>query len=605
MAKAIAIKPEEQYARAYADRLILEQLTEMEAAIKLGELADRLSHAGLGLAAVRSLLASNPERFAYHDRRWVPASRLESEGRPFAEAIRLIVSRFGGPMPLAHLVQEVAHSRAESVEEVRERVEAAVNKLGDFVVADDWVALAEWSFLGHDGSIEREYALNRVTADEVDAVVKTLGAGFDWRADDAVEQALKKASPASLKAIGAAAWLTLSPQDSNAILIYDGREFLAAALRVPGYVLGADGVIYPESETKKWLTAAVKVAEKLAPTVDVEDAAPIDVKPEDVERMSKKILSSEASVTATKMLEEFYEITPSNKTFVDDLANVVDALRAEKSVWWVGADRFRKPKTAPEYVDEIPELFQYPTTDFKDAEGELIDVELNDDGLSSTLRKLLSHPLATDVLDEDILPAQKQVPERIRLVLKSIHRELGTFPMCQIPTGWLTTDPKVQEYIFVDPVGRELQVWANHEARLLYGLIDWWYEQAVESGAVFTLTKTVRPNVFEFAWDDQTDPVVYISTQRMEELREIAGRADEMSTLDILIAVMSHWPKGADFLTLLAEVNVVRRSTRRLVASLLSSYQCFYQRSGSPVWHFDNKKVELGFDKTKRKFVKK
>jgi hypothetical protein len=41
------------------------------------------------------------------------------------------------------------------------------------------------------------------------------------------------------------------------------------------------------------------------------------------------------------------------------------------------------------------------------------------------------------------------------------------------------------------------------------------------------------------------------------------------------------------------------------VASLLSSYQCFYQRSGSPVWHYDPKKVDLGFDKTKKKFIKK
>ena len=91
----------------------------------------------------------------------------------------------------------------------------------------------------------------------------------------------------------------------------------------------------------------------------------------------------------------------------------------------------------------------------------------------------------------------------------------------------------------------------------------------------------------------------------MEELRSLQERTDGMSTLDVLIEVMSHWPKGADFLTLLAEVNVVRRTTRRLLASLLSSYQCFYQRSGSPVWHFDGKKIELGFDKAKRKFVKK
>ena len=137
----------------------------------------------------------------------------------------------------------------------------------------------------------------------------------------------------------------------------------------------------------------------------------------------------------------------------------------------------------------------------------------------------------------------------------------------------------------------------------MFNLIDWFFEQPVESGAVFSLTKTPKANVFEFEWLEQTDPVVFITSQRMEELRNIQARSEGMSTLQILQEVMSHWPKGADFLTILWEVNVIRRSTRRLVASLLSSYACFYQRSGSPVWHYDSKKNEQGFDKTKRKFI--
>lgn len=605
MAKTINIKPEEQFARSYADRLILEQLTEMDSAIKLGELADHLSGHGLGLAAVRSLLASNPERFAYHDRRWVPASRLEAEGRPYAETVRLTVDRFGGPMPIRLVILEVARTRMEAVDSVSETVRTLLASNPLFVhTHDDQVALASWTFDATDESEERAFAINRVDAAEVDAIQKQLGA-FDWKSPDAASAALKKLGAVSAKVLGAVAWRALNPQDPRAVLLYDGRRLFADLLEVEGFVFGADGWFHPEAEAKKWISAAVKLAEKLAPTVDVEDAAPIEVKSDDVAKMVKRIIASDATVTATKLLEEFYEITQSNKTFPDDMANVIDALKSEKSIWWVGEDRFRKPKSAPDYINEVPDLFEFVQTSFKNEEGELIDVELTDDGLSNTLRKLLSHPLATDVLDEEPTPPLRVQPEKIRLVLKSIHRELGTFPMCQIPNGWLSTDPNIQELVFVDPNGSELQVWANNDARLLYNLIDWWYEQPVESGAVFTLTKTTKPNVLEFAWDDQTDPVVYISNQRMEELRDLQSRAEGFSTLDVLMEIMGHWPKGADFLTLLAEVNVVRRSTRRLVASLLSSYQCFYQRSGSPVWHYDSKKVELGFDKTKRKFVKK
>lgn len=604
MAKTPTIKPEEMFARSYADRLILEKLTEMESAMKLSELAEKLSDAGLGLAAVRSLLASNPNRFAYHERRWIPAARLEGEGRPLKEMVRLLVDRFGGPMPMTLVVEEIARSLRRDADDVEDRVRRIVGG-DDFVLtSDDELALSQWAFTADGEDIDRALNLHKVERSDFDAASKKLD-GIDWFAEGAVEKALAAAAPISAKTLGAVAWSKLNPQDPRSVLMYDGREMFAQMLGAEGFVYGPDGVIHPESEAKKWLTIAVKVADKLAPSVDIEDAAPIEVKPTDVAKMVDKIVKSDDSVTAIRLLEEFYEITPSNKTFPDDLDNLMAALRDQKEVWWVGGDRFRKRGNAPDYIEEVPEPFKYVQTDFKDEDGDFVDVELTDEGLSSTLRKLLVHPLAMDVLDEDIAPEMKSQPDQLRLVLKSIHRELGTFPMAQIPTGWFASEPEVQELVLVDNDGRTLQAWLNHKARLMYGFVDWWYEQPVESGAVFTLSKTNKPNVLEFAWDDQTDPVVYISSQRMEELRDIAARADEMSTLEILIEVMAHWPKGADFLTVLAEVNVVRRSTRRLVASLLSSYQCFYQRSGSPVWHFDAKKVELGFDKAKKKFIKK
>lgn len=605
MAKTISIKPEEQFARSYADRLILDRLTEMEAAMKLSELADRLSSAGLGLAAVRSLLASNPERFAYHERRWIPAARLEAQGRPFAESLRLVLDRYGAPMEATDLLTEVARIHRKSEDEITEEFERAIQKDPQFILmSSDLVALGEWGFLATDETVERALGLYNITQEQIAEFRKQLG-DFDWRAPNAVKTAVAKLAPVSVKMLGALAWTSIFDQGPRSIPVFDGRAFFAEVLGVEGYVYGADGMMHPEAETKKWLSTAIKLADRIAPTVDVEDAAPIEVKVEDIGKMIARINGSDATVTATKLLEDFYEITPSNKTFPDDLANVLAALQGDDKVWWVGADRFRKPQSAPDFIYSVPEPFYFVQTDNTDEEGELIDVELNDDGLSSTLRKLLQHPLAMDVLDEDIAPAPKMSQEKQRLVLKSIHRELGTFPMAQFPTGWLDPDPAIQELVFINANGQELQVWANHEARLFYNLIDWWYEQPTESGAVFTLTKTAKPNVFEFAWDDQTDPVVFISTQRMEELRTIQGGAEGKSTLALLIEVMAHWPKGADFLTLLAEVNVVRRSSRRLIASLLSSYQCFYQRSGSPVWHFDNKKVELGFDKTKRKFIVK
>ncbi len=602
LAKTIDIKPEESFARSYVDRLILEKLTEMESAVKLSELADKLASQGIGLSTVRSLLASNPERFAYHERRWIPAARINGAGRPFLQAMALVVEGFGGPMPLHLLFEELARIRSVSIEQAEMTVRRMAEIDETFVLSGDLVSLTKWSFVAHDEPFARALELNGITAEEVEAAQKKIG-DLDFRTEDAITEAVKKSAPIKLKVLGAVAWQAVNSDDPRSILIFDSREFYAKAINVPGFVYAPDGTIYHEAEAKKWISVAVKLADRLAPTVDVDDAAPIEIKPEDAKKMADKIAAMDKSYTATKILEENYEITLSNKTFPDDMANLMVALKGSDKITWVGGDRFQKAGQMPDFINEVPEPFQFQTSSALDEDGDPVDVELTDDGLSSTLRKLLAHPLATDVLDEDVLPAPKNMPEQLRLVLKSIHRELGTFPLAQTPTGWLEAEPKIQEAIFVDPQGRELQVWINQDARLMYNLFDWWFEQPVESGAVFTLTKTSKANVFDFAWMDQPDPVVYISSQRMEELRNIGARADEMSTLDILVEVMAHWPKGADYLTILAEVNVVRRSSRRLVASLLSSYQCFYQRSGSPVWHFDQKKVDLGFDKTKKKFV--
>ncbi|MCC7101945.1 MAG: hypothetical protein IT206_02565 [Fimbriimonadaceae bacterium] len=602
MAKTTQINPDEQIAREYADRLILAELTELQNVVKLSEIADRLSKEGLGLAEVRSLLASNPHKFAYNERRWMPASRLEGADKPFAEQIRLIVDRFGGPMPLNLVLSELNITQPDADEEKTLRVIKNSSSIG--LSEGKNLFLKSWVFAASDEPEAVAYELHGLQGEDVIALASKLD-GTDFRDAKQIRAALAKAAPVSAKLFGAVAFRSLNPQDAHSFLEYDWKEFNQHLFSTDGFVYSPDGILYPAEQAKKWLSTAIKVADKLAPSVEIEDAAPIEVKAGDVDKMVKKILASEPSITATKLLEEFYEITPTIKTFPDDLANLMDALKAKKEVLWVGGDRFNNPGVVPEIVDTIKDFFTFVQTDVVDAEGEFVDCELNDDGLSSTLRKLLNHPLAMDVNDEDINAVPKQVPETIRCVLKSAHRELGTFPLCQIPIGWIPEEPKHQEIILRDRDGRELQVWANIEDRLLFGFIDWFFEQQVESGAVFSLTSTPKPNVFDFAWLDQTDPVVFITSQRMEELRELQGRSEGLSTFDVVREVMSHWPKGADFLTLLWEVNVVRRVSRRLVASLLSSYACFYQRSGSPVWHYDAKKVEQGFDKTKRKFVLK
>lgn len=598
-------KLEETVARDYADRLLLEKLFELNEVVKISELAERLSEHGIGLSTVRSLLTSNPHRFAYYERRWVPATRLSGRERPIASIVEDVLDAFDGPMPIATLQTEVARTAEKPQEEIEPVVTRLLEKLPTIIVdAFDRASLLKWGFVASDEPYARGLALNKVTSEEVEEIEKTLGK-FDSHQRGAVTEAVKKLAPVRLKALGAYFWKALLPAEAHLPVVYNSREFLREALSVDGLILLPNGTLVDAAETKKLISTAVKNSDKLVPTIEVEDAQPIEVKPEDVEKIVKKVLASDHSVTGTSLLEEMYEITSGSRTFKDDLQNLLNAVRGEQGIVWVGGDRIQKIGLIPEGIDQLPEAFQYEDFAQVDEEDEPVDVELTDEGLNTTLRKLINHPLATDVQDEVHIPAPKVMPETQRLVLKSIHRELGTFPLCQFYDGWFDGAPNLQELVIVDPSGKELTVWMNLRDRIMYNWIDWWLDQPIENGAVFNLTKTKRPNVFEFSWHEQPDSVVYINKQRMEVLREIANNSEGKTCFKIMTEVIQPWTKGVDFLTLLAEMNIVRRVRSRLVASLLSSYECFYQRQNSSVWHYDAKKVELGFSKAKKKFIKK
>lgn len=600
-----ALKPDDHAARSYADRLLLEKLSQLDAVVKVSELAEQLSEHSLGLGAVRSLLASNPERFAFHERRWIPAQRLNGAGRPMVSAMEEAIDAFNGPTSLAVITHELARTLGQDEDEIAPIVRRLAEEHDSFVLdSSERVALTRWGFLAVDEPKARALDLNGVDAAELDEVAKKVGS-INFEADDAVATAVKKAGSARLRVLGALFWSHLNLPGAESPRLYSSRRLLKAVLELPGYVLGPSHEIVPEATTKQWITAAIRLADKLVPAIEVEDAQPIDVKPEDITQITAKVLGAEDTVTGTRLLEEIYEITPGSRTFPDDLASLMAAAMAQDGIVWVGGDRLQKKGLVPEGLDALPEPFLYVDSGAIGEDDEPMDVELTDEGLNTTLRKLITHPLATDVLDEVAIPAPKVMPDSQRLVLKAIHRELGTFPLCQFYNGWLQTEPNLQEFVVIDGNGQELKVWVNHKDRIMYNWIEWWLDQPIENGAVFTLTKTNRPNVFDFAWSDQPDSLVYISKQRMDALRDLANASEGKSGFELLCEIMQHWTKGADFLTLHAELNIVRRVRARLVASLLSSYDCFYQRQNSPVWHFDPKKVALGFNKAKRKFAKK
>ena len=230
---------------------------------------------------------------------------------------------------------------------------------------------------------------------------------------------------------------------------------------------------------------------------------------------------------------------------------------------------------------------------------------LEDDGFDGGLEREILSPLAQDVLDEEPVPlTDTNPPSNARAVIKYHHKQIGTLPLCQFPSGFFPAEPTILETEFSLPGSQKAQVWVNNETRLLYGLLDWFQSIPIDSGATFTLERQAGDR-YVVNYNDESEPSMFISRNRINELTVLQERADseELPTFEIMREIMEHYRKGIEFITLLTEVNVVRRTTRRMVASVLSEYHCYTQRGGA--WVFDTKKLIQGFDKSKRKYIKK
>ncbi|HEX8834145.1 MAG TPA: hypothetical protein VF719_08085, partial [Abditibacteriaceae bacterium] len=142
-------------------------------------------------------------------------------------------------------------------------------------------------------------------------------------------------------------------------------------------------------------------------------------------------------------------------------------------------------------------------------------------------------------------------------------------------------------------------------AGLIYGLGDWLATRIPQSGGALEFTRLGNEVQLRIA---KTDRRFYIDDPRVAVLEDLQERSAYLSLFDLLQTIMAEHPTGAELETIWAEVNVVRRTSKRLVASVLSAYHCFYPKQRGPqqiLWRFDAARLDQGFKRNKRKYVRR
>ncbi|MBI2842631.1 MAG: hypothetical protein HYX78_04460 [Armatimonadetes bacterium] len=595
-------------ARVYLEDRIYDTLVGREEPAKTGEILRDMGMEDLTLRVVRHILITSA-RFESTERRWTLATRFEDTQRPFERVVENIIESHGRPMVFSALAQELAYVYRRPVryyEEIAPRLLSSQDKF--FSAGGDTYGLSKWLVIAESDEPEDVLFDNFMEESDIESYRKGAGS-VEWSADDIAGSAEKALSAAGgavpLKALGYLAWESMRDE-------YDPVEFYSTIAGSKKIEILSNQQAVSSKHKKELMKTLQDIATEIEEMpIEVEEqaeAGPVTVTEADRDEIVDLVLKSGGTLNAEEILESVIEISSGEPGYDEALESLKQALEGEERVIRVGPDRWRPAGSIPEEILEAPAALAIPLhTPFETPEGDVYDQELEDEGLESGLRQEILNPLVQDVGDEDPEETQYQPLDQYqRAVLKYHHKLAGTMPLIQFHPDFFGTEPEIIHITLIDG-GMRRDVWVNNKTRLMYGMKDWYTDDMPISGAAFEIHKTGRSGEYRFVYDNRTDALIFVPTSRLLELLDLKDEAESRDAplFDIITRILEHYRKGIGFVSLFTEVNLVRRATRRLVASILSSYHCFHTRGKTGEWQYDAKKRSQGFNKSKRKYVKK
>jgi hypothetical protein len=601
--------PAREAARVYLADKAYDSMVGHEEAAKTGEVLREIGLEDITLRMIRQTLASNA-RFEAIERKWTLSTRFQDKQQTFERILESVISGCGRPMPFETLTQELAIVCDRPVsyyEQMLPRMLSSHEKF--FVIDSDAYGLTSWLLVAQSESPEDVLFDNFMEESDIKPYRKAAGK-IKWDAGDIPDSAAKLAIEVGhkvpIRVVAFFAWEALGSS-------YDAIGFYTEIIQSDKLVALSTQEVFAAEQKPEVMKALAEIEaelEELPAETEEEavEAGPVAVSEADRDEIVTLILNQGGTVSAEEILESVLEISPGERGYDTALESLNEALKEEDRLIRVGQGRWRPAGTLPEGIYDIPTvLIMTPNLPFETPEGDIYDQELEDDGLEAGLKQEIMNPLVQDIGDEDPgETAYQPLDSYQRGVLKYHHKETGTMPLIQFNPGFFGDEPDVIQITLIhESVRRE--AWINNKTRLIYGMKDWYTADMPVSGAAFEIHRTERPGEYRFIYDNRTDPLVFVPTSRLLELLALKDEAEshEMPLFDIITHILEHYRKGIGFVSLFTEVNLVRRASRRLVASILSSYHCFHTRGKTGEWQYDAKKRSQGFNKAKRKYIKK
>ncbi len=604
-------KEQSSFAVRYLEDMIFEMMLNSGQAAKSREIANALEdRIKVSPKFIRKTLYYS-DRFDLEDRRWNLALRTAID-LPFEGSIEHALASYGKPMSLRAIHNEMALVHRRPVEFFDDLLLDTLGGRDKYAQTPDGLwCLSEWLLDLSETDPDRCFLRNFfLEAAELRPLVDELTGSRMSTDQPPVEMAVKiirrRGEPIQNRVLAYIIWsLRNGDLDPVTFLEECRKEERLLLLSGPAWGLEEFADEY-DKELKRYSRRADK--EQEAEWAEEEEPeGPIIVSPADLEEVYKHIRRRRKPQAARVLAEAVFEYGPASRRFQEAVDALMSAMSLDPRFVRVGSQTWTLPDLMPKHTDKVPSaLLPVPV----EAGEDEADAELDDEGLEQVLVAWVHDPRYEDFGEEpeiEIGPEQQPTDE-LRYILLHDHWKAGTLKVRVCDRRFYPSESDLVCATFLDKeTKKSYPVWLSYTTSLLYELGDWYKARKIMPGAVFVVSPGSVPDEFIVSYEDEVDPYVALDDKRIRQLNKARRElAKDASVLEIMQHLLKDHEKGTSFMNVWAEVNVVRRTARRIVASNLASYHCFYQRpANSDVWVFDERKVSQGRKKTKRKYLRR
>jgi len=619
--------PRHALARLILEDFVVTQLLRQGRALKNSDLESAATGFSLSRAVMREGLAHS-RRVALHGREWDLQIRLENAARsrdersrqPLEGSVESLLLNIGKPLPLPVIVREIAGLRGVLPEGVRDATTTLLQTARRIVPVAPKIYIHQDFTL--DAGAPREDLIIRENKLDSDANFAALqnrelpaNSGVLSERAAAILEAAKR--PLSQKLLGFLLWKG-DPEN------FDARELATVLGDREKFYSFAGGIVTTQSQMAQWKAALQNYGAELgsaaADALDVasllrQRVAPEDViapRPEDLEEIRRAARASGQPISVVSVLTDTLETQADDSQFVPALQGLNEALRRSGEWLPTGIGKFLLRESVPPSVGAVPENLRPIHLSIRNTDtDEAFDVEMSDDGLEGDAPDFIHAPQWEDVSEEVEVKLPRragEVPDNVRYVVTYPHWKSGTIKLRRQDEEFFALQGPLSRLSLQADDGEtteSMALWASRESGLMYGLDEWMTPRLPQSGGVLEFARENGNLKLKIGAPDK---LTFLKPERIAELEELQERSAYLSLFDLLQSVMLEHPQGVELPTIWAEVNVVRRTGKRLVCSVLCAYHCFYFKQRGPqqiLWRFDDARLDQGFKRNKRKYVRR